>query len=544
MIRKPTKALKKTLPQFDPIRHKRISAAPKGIVLPVVPYIKIQNKLRVVCHPEFAQTWDAVKKMCETLEFEGYSDEILYLGYNIGESFEQFKSRHIDDKIICYQLEQICGKTLWYDEAAAGVIKLRTDHAKKWLKNCYEIWDYDLDNILFLQSRGYENAKFRPMQWFEGIKTIEHATHKDIDILFYGSMNQKRMKHLEQLSGFKLKIVTQAQPAWGRELDNLISRSKIILNLHYYDSHLQEQVRILPLIGNDCCVLSEKSRYNYFGNLITEFEGNELVPKVKELLGNFDRTGNSERFKNRKYRVGVCYNTFYGLEQIQSSIDSVYPIIDYIVIVHQCKGFDGQNESEETKRLIAELQKKYTVVIYSGNEGVHDGVISKRNIGLEHCKRAGCDFVIPLDTDEEYDCAALRKDLDRMWDEGIETLYSPIRTFYYDRKHYFEENYYVGTVYRINGRKFDNSPISLLTDPARKMKEGKYLVSESPMKHYSYMRETYDYKIKNHVMKGSFAEKFQQAYNYMVNWNDSRPALVFRTTDNGIQLVEMPVQKC
>ena len=60
--------------------------------------------------------------------------------------------------------------------------------------------------------------------------------------------------------------------AWGDKLWNdYIFKSKIVINLHYYDSCLQEQVRIFELLINNKVVISEKSLRNYFGNLVPEF---------------------------------------------------------------------------------------------------------------------------------------------------------------------------------------------------------------------------------------------------------------------------------
>jgi hypothetical protein len=178
-------------------------------------------------------------------------------------------------------------------------------------------------------------------------------------------------------------------------------------------------------------------------------------------------------------------------------------------------------------------------VFYDEPNNVHDGVIVKRNIGLEHCQRAGCDFIIPLDCDEEYDLAGLRRDIDYMFDNGVDTLYSPIQTYYYDRQHCFEDSYFVPTVYRINGRKFGNEHCTVLCDPARKMAEGKYMISEYPMRHYSYQFEQYTDKINSHVMKGGFSEKFKQVYEYMKSWKDGDEGLIFTNTDTGIQLKQI-----
>lgn len=503
-----------------------------------------EGKVRVVVEQQNNQCFEDVRQMVEASTYTGYSGETVVMGYNVSGPFSEFKLK-FPGKIICYQLEQLYNnQSNWFNMLAKdGFLLHNTKHTTQWLKGCDEIWDYDLDNISFLNRLGYQNIKFRPMQYFEGIRKIEHAK-KDIDILFFGSMNEKRGKFIRQLSKYKLKLVTPQTPAYGKQLDDLIGRAKIILNLHFYESHLQEQVRLFPLVANDCCILSEKSRYNYFGDLIHEFEGDGMLPKIDHLLNdNYHSEGIGEKFRNRNFKVGAAYNTFYGLDIIQKSIDSISAIVDYIVIVHQRKSFSNEPESPETRILIEQLRQKYDVVFYE-NDGItpQSGVLEKRNIGVDCCRKAGCDYIIPLDTDELYDCAALMKDIYYMHDNGIETLYSHIRTYYYDEKHYFDDSYFVPTVYRINDRKFDWTKNSVLCDPARQMPEGKYIVSKNPMKHYCYLKEFYGRKIKNHVMAGGFIDQFTAVYNYMITWQEGMPALAFTNEGESVVLAKIPLQ--
>jgi len=151
-----------------------------------------------------------------------------------------------------------------------------------WLKKADKIWEYDLDNLQFLNSLGYE-ATYRPLKYSENIKRLKRQVDRSIDVLFYGSMNDRRkqiIQHIEKL-GYKVKTTI----CWGEQLWNFIQRSKLVLNCHYYEIGIQEQVRIFELLSNDICVISEKSRRNYFGDLITEFDNmKDLEKKLKYLI--------------------------------------------------------------------------------------------------------------------------------------------------------------------------------------------------------------------------------------------------------------------
>jgi hypothetical protein len=78
-------------------------------------------------------------------------------------------------------------------------------------------------------------------------------------------MNDHRKKILDVLGNkYKVKILTDC---WNStELDQWILRSKILLNLHFYnETALQEQARMIRWIGAPCRIVSEPSVHNYLG---------------------------------------------------------------------------------------------------------------------------------------------------------------------------------------------------------------------------------------------------------------------------------------
>lgn len=129
-----------------------------------------------------------------------------------------------------------------------------------WLKQADEVWDYDEQNIevLKLIRPDVKLHILKPYKDWSVYKSVE----KDIDILFYGSMNEHRAKILNELKKkYKVAIIQ----TWdGRVLDSYIMRSKVLLNLHYYyESSMQEQARMIRWIGSPCRIVSEKSHKNY-----------------------------------------------------------------------------------------------------------------------------------------------------------------------------------------------------------------------------------------------------------------------------------------
>ena len=141
-----------------------------------------------------------------------------------------------------------------------------------WLKQADEVWDYDEQNIEVLKLIR-PDVKLHVLKPYKNWSIYEPVT-KDIDILFYGSMNEHRAKILNEL---KKKYKVEIIKTWdGKVLDSYIMRSKILLNLHYYyESSMQEQARMIRWIGAPCRIVSEKSHKNYLN--VEEFEYKELM---------------------------------------------------------------------------------------------------------------------------------------------------------------------------------------------------------------------------------------------------------------------------
>jgi hypothetical protein len=135
-----------------------------------------------------------------------------------------------------------------------------------------EVWDYDPHNIEVLKSIGITNVKFLPLAYHQKLATISR-TLEDIDVLFYGIMTDRRRMIIEEL---RPKVRTLAlEYVYGQDRDKWIARSKIVLNIHQYETQLAEQVRVSYLLNNAKCVVSEKSQWDPLGQwcALTPYEG-------------------------------------------------------------------------------------------------------------------------------------------------------------------------------------------------------------------------------------------------------------------------------
>lgn len=151
----------------------------------------------------------------------------------------------VPDDAILYNLEQIDRSSSWI---TPELLALFRDHA---------LWDYSERNREALVRRhGITHAELMPVGHSAGLERIVAASLQDIDVLFYGSPNERRIAVLESLARFGVKV-HPLFGVYGRERDAWIARSKIVLNLHFYDAQVFEQVRVSYLLANARFVVSE-----------------------------------------------------------------------------------------------------------------------------------------------------------------------------------------------------------------------------------------------------------------------------------------------
>jgi hypothetical protein len=119
----------------------------------------------------------------------------------------------------------------------------------------YEVWDYSKLNIAELKKLGVI-AKHCPLGYSPCLERIRpNEVEQDIDVLFYGSINERRKAVLLELHN-KCKLQC-AFGVHGQPILDLIARSKIIVNIHFYESAIHEITRTSYLMANKKFIVSE-----------------------------------------------------------------------------------------------------------------------------------------------------------------------------------------------------------------------------------------------------------------------------------------------
>jgi len=149
----------------------------------------------------------------------------------------------------------------------------------------YLIWDYSPLNIEKWQERQcLHTPVLVEIGYVPELRRIVASPEPDIDVLFYGSINEHRLNILRQLQAAGVRVHS-VFGVYGRERDAHIARAKIILNVHYYETNLFEAVRVSYLLSNSKAVVSEGSPdLGHFKDAVAIFPYDQLAEGCLGLL--------------------------------------------------------------------------------------------------------------------------------------------------------------------------------------------------------------------------------------------------------------------
>ena len=190
------------------------------------------------------------------------------------------------------------------------------------IKNSYCTFDYTSTNISLYPDDIRDQIKL--LTPFIG-EVKEYSEEKTIDILFIGKLNERRIKILDGIKeysrennlDYKIEIVDNV---FEEDLDRLIKKSKIVINLHYYPNAILELFRIHDILPYDCKILSE-------------------------LPGDGDPDGSVEKYKD-------VVDFFPVIEDDLSNICNIYTAVEIIL---QNKKYNNTNSNN---KLIDDLNIK------------------------------------------------------------------------------------------------------------------------------------------------------------------------------------------
>ncbi len=147
---------------------------------------------------------------------------------------------------ILYNLEQVDADSNWITPA---LLELFGRHP---------VWDYSRANIKRLADWGVPRLTHVPIGYVPQLTRIKPCP-EDIDVLFYGSPDERREAVLDKLRARGLHVKSLFG-VYGADRDAWIGRSKVVINMHvgYYKAQVFEIARVSYLLANKRAVVSER----------------------------------------------------------------------------------------------------------------------------------------------------------------------------------------------------------------------------------------------------------------------------------------------
>lgn len=147
-------------------------------------------------------------------------------------------------------------------------------------------------NAMYIYDYNSYNLKY----YADTIKPKVHVfsppiyTKDSFDLLFYGTLNERRNKILTEIKKkYNVHVVTNV---FGESLNTLIKRAKIVLNISFYNNSLLETTRIHECLQYNVPVISETPKlnvlhtYDEYATFIQPIQGDysELFHHIDRLL--------------------------------------------------------------------------------------------------------------------------------------------------------------------------------------------------------------------------------------------------------------------
>jgi hypothetical protein len=163
---------------------------------------------------------------------------------------------------------------------------------RRWLAG-WLVLDYHSSNIDFLKrENGARQLAFElPLVPSENLVTPPDQA-KSVDVLFFGTMSERRAQVLRELEAMGLKVEVVAG-AYGRELAPAVRRARLVLHIHYYERALFPVARFVqpvmmgvPIVC-ETSLFSEHGDWSHSGIVFADYA--HLAETCRDLLGSPER---------------------------------------------------------------------------------------------------------------------------------------------------------------------------------------------------------------------------------------------------------------
>jgi predicted SAM-dependent methyltransferase len=171
----------------------------------------------------------------------GFANNAILIGAHL---YSREECTRVPDEAIIYNSEHV--DSHWMNDNYLSLLRRAV------------VWDYSDDNARRLQEKLGRSVTHVPIGYVPQFTRSEprQQSDEDIDVLFIGSSGSRRNSVLDSLRGRGLRV-HHAFSVYGDERDQLISRAKVVLNIHQHVPGALEILRIAYLLSNSKAVVSE-----------------------------------------------------------------------------------------------------------------------------------------------------------------------------------------------------------------------------------------------------------------------------------------------
>lgn len=119
--------------------------------------------------------------------------------------------------------------------------------------------DYDATNVAaYRDVADVPVVSFGHAPYLSG-EPVTPIEARPVDLLFFGSMNERRMSMLQQVEAGGCRVAMLPFGIFGPERDAEIRRAKAVFNCHFYESARFEQARVFQCLSLGTPVISERA---------------------------------------------------------------------------------------------------------------------------------------------------------------------------------------------------------------------------------------------------------------------------------------------
>ena len=186
----------------------------------------------------------------------------------------------------------------------------------------FYLFEYNILNINYIKNTNKNiDYHFIPLcydsfleDYYNSRIVKKNYNEKDIDILFFGSINKRRENILNSLKRkYKLAIYKKYSNNSNTELCNLIERSKIVLNIMYYDNNIIfDYYRNSFILSTRTLLITEKSSSKDYiiEDGLLELENNVINVEYDKIIETVDYYLKNSSEEEYNKLIDTQYNAF------------------------------------------------------------------------------------------------------------------------------------------------------------------------------------------------------------------------------------------